>query len=99
MQLARLAFSLARANTGNRMAANIEMIAMTTKSSINVNPLFLNFVCIINHLPKICAGTSRYVIYYATSSTELNPIIQSHRQHTGHFFCFLCSPGAYPYFW
>jgi len=36
-QLARRAFSRARANTGNKIAANIEIIAMTTKSSIKVN--------------------------------------------------------------
>ena len=36
---ARRAFSRARANTGNRIAANNAMIAITTKSSIKVNPL------------------------------------------------------------
>jgi hypothetical protein len=41
MQLARRAFSLARANTGNRMAARIAIMAITTKSSINVNALRL----------------------------------------------------------
>jgi hypothetical protein len=38
-QLARRAFSRARAKTGNKMAAKMAMMAMTTKSSINVNPL------------------------------------------------------------
>src|ERR1019366_3799131 len=38
---APLACSLACANTGNRMAAKIAMIAMTTKSSIRVNAVFL----------------------------------------------------------
>jgi hypothetical protein len=37
MQLARRAFSRARANTGKRIAANIEIMAMTTNNSINVN--------------------------------------------------------------
>jgi len=37
-QLACRAFSLARANTGNRMAARIAMMAMTTSSSISVKP-------------------------------------------------------------
>lgn len=40
-QLALRAFSLARAKTGNRIAANIAILAMTTKSSINVNALDL----------------------------------------------------------
>src|SRR5690606_5678450 len=35
-QLVRRAFSLARANTGNRIEARMEIMAMTTKSSINV---------------------------------------------------------------
>ena len=37
-QLACLAFSRARAKTGNKMAARIAMIAITTSSSISVNP-------------------------------------------------------------
>ena len=36
-QLARRALSLARAKAGNKMAAKMAMMAMTTKSSINVN--------------------------------------------------------------
>jgi hypothetical protein len=36
----RLLASLAWANTGNRIAARIAMIAMTTNSSIKVNPHF-----------------------------------------------------------
>jgi hypothetical protein len=39
MQLARRAFSLALAKTGNRIAANIAIIAMTTKSSMRVKAL------------------------------------------------------------
>src|SRR5437763_513199 len=35
---AERAFSRACANTGNRMAARIAMMAITTSSSINVNP-------------------------------------------------------------
>jgi hypothetical protein len=35
-----LAFSLALTNTGKRIAARIAIIAITTNSSINVNPLF-----------------------------------------------------------
>jgi hypothetical protein len=50
MQLARRAFSLARAKTGNRMAAKIDIMAITTKSSINVNALrFMEFSC-----PALC---------------------------------------------
>src|SRR5690606_6905982 len=41
IQLARRASSLARANTGNRIAASIPMMATTTRSSIKVNPLDL----------------------------------------------------------
>jgi len=37
-QLAVLAFSRALANTGNRMAAKMAMIAITTSNSISVNP-------------------------------------------------------------
>ena len=36
-----LAASLACANTGNKIAARIAMMAITTKSSINVNAFFL----------------------------------------------------------
>jgi hypothetical protein len=48
MQLARRAFSRARANTGNKIAAKIAMIAITTKSSISVKArlfiiLYLHF--------------------------------------------------------
>jgi isopenicillin-N N-acyltransferase-like protein len=39
MQLARRAFSLARANTGNKIDASIAIIAITTKSSIRVKAL------------------------------------------------------------
>jgi hypothetical protein len=39
MQLARRAFSRALAKTGNRIAARIAIIAMTTKSSISVKAL------------------------------------------------------------
>src|SRR5689334_4870313 len=35
------AFSRAWAKTGNRIAARIAMIAITTRSSMRVNPLFL----------------------------------------------------------
>ena len=38
MQLARRALSLARAKTGKRIAAKIDIMAMTTRSSINVKP-------------------------------------------------------------
>jgi hypothetical protein len=38
-QLACRAFPLALANTGKRIAARIAMIAITTSSSISVNPL------------------------------------------------------------
>src|SRR6478672_8269684 len=37
-QLARRAFSRALANTGNRIAARMAIMAMTTKSSIRVKP-------------------------------------------------------------
>jgi hypothetical protein len=43
MQLDRLAFSLARAKTGNRIAARIAIIAITTKSSMRVKALRVNF--------------------------------------------------------
>jgi len=36
--LARRAFSRARANTGNRIAARMAMIAMTISSSMSVKP-------------------------------------------------------------
>jgi hypothetical protein len=39
MQLARLASSRARAKTGKRMEAKIDIIDTTTKSSIRVKPL------------------------------------------------------------
>jgi hypothetical protein len=39
MQLVRLAFSLATVNTGRSSAAKIAMMAMTTSSSISVNPV------------------------------------------------------------
>ena len=42
------AASLARAKTGNRIAARIAMIAMTTKSSMSVKPLF--FLQALNYL-------------------------------------------------
>ena len=35
------AFSRARAKTGNRIAARMAMIAMTTSNSISVNPRFM----------------------------------------------------------
>ena len=38
-----LAFSVALENTGNRMAAKTAMIAMTTSSSIRVNPVLRTF--------------------------------------------------------
>jgi hypothetical protein len=38
MHAAALAFSLACANTGNRIAAKIAMIAITTSNSISVKP-------------------------------------------------------------
>jgi len=38
MQLARRAFSLALAKTGNKIAARIDIIAITTSSSIKVKP-------------------------------------------------------------
>jgi len=38
MQPARRAFSRARAKTGKRIAAHIDIIAITTKSSIKVKP-------------------------------------------------------------
>jgi len=41
MQLARRAFSRARAKTGKRMAARIAIIAMTTKSSMRVNARYV----------------------------------------------------------
>jgi hypothetical protein len=47
MQLERRAFSRARAKTGNRIDAKIAIIAMTTKSSINVKPNFV-FAFFIN---------------------------------------------------
>jgi hypothetical protein len=37
-QLVCLAFSRAVANTGNKIAAKIAIIAMTTSNSISVNP-------------------------------------------------------------
>jgi hypothetical protein len=40
-QLARLAFSRALANTGNRIAARIAIMAITTKSSIRVKAVVL----------------------------------------------------------
>jgi len=51
MQLARRAFSRARAKTGNKIDDNIDIIAMTTKSSIKVNPL--NLLCWPNRSIKI----------------------------------------------
>jgi hypothetical protein len=39
MQLVRRAFSLARAKTGNRIAAKTAIIAIVTNNSINVNAL------------------------------------------------------------
>ena len=44
-QLARRAFSRARAKTGNRIAAKMAIIAITTRSSIKVNA-FLMFVAL-----------------------------------------------------
>ena len=38
MQLARLPRSLALANVGNNMEARIAMMAITTRSSMRVNP-------------------------------------------------------------
>src|SRR5579872_1392088 len=43
-QLAARAFSRAWANTGNRMAARIAIMAITTRSSISVNALFGRFI-------------------------------------------------------
>jgi hypothetical protein len=43
MQLARRAFSRARAKTGKSIDAKIEIIAMTTKSSIRVNACGVRF--------------------------------------------------------
>jgi hypothetical protein len=46
-QLVCLAYSLADAKTGKRIAERIAMIAMTTRSSISVKPLFeLFFECV-----------------------------------------------------
>jgi hypothetical protein len=39
----RRAFSRALAKTGNRMAARIAIIAMTTRSSMSVNPFLFIF--------------------------------------------------------
>ena len=45
MQVVERAFSRAWFNAGSSMAASIAMIAITTRSSINVNDFF--FICII----------------------------------------------------
>jgi hypothetical protein len=39
------AFSLAFENTGNKIAANIAIMAMTTSNSIRVKPLLVFFNC------------------------------------------------------
>src|SRR5688572_14585739 len=46
-QLERRAFSRARENTGNRMAARRAIMAITTRSSIRVNPLFEAVICLL----------------------------------------------------
>jgi hypothetical protein len=53
MQLARRALSLALAKTGNRMAARIEIIAITTNNSINVKPVLFSEVRITSPLQKL----------------------------------------------
>jgi len=45
MHVLARAFALAAMNTGNRIAANIAIMAMTTSNSISVNPL-LRFLII-----------------------------------------------------
>ena len=45
------------ANTGKRMAASIAMIAMTTRSSIRVNPLLFLFVALIILNPMLSKNT------------------------------------------
>src|SRR5690606_2278134 len=78
-----LAFSLALANTGNRIAASRLIIATTTRSSINVNPgspLFL--FCLISislkstfillffahyHVRSLCRKTPAFAVFLDTS--------------------------------
>lgn len=43
-QVVFFAASFARANTGNRIAARMAIIAMTTRSSIRVNPFVRRFM-------------------------------------------------------
>ncbi len=64
-QDAARAFSRAFAKTGNRMAARIAMIAMTTSSSIRVKPLRLigfhspcGFVPNVSRASRYCITTS-----------------------------------------
>jgi hypothetical protein len=45
-QVVALAFSLARANTGNKIAASIAIMAITTSNSIRVKPPDMDFVFI-----------------------------------------------------
>jgi hypothetical protein len=47
IQLIPVALALALANAGSNMPARIAMIAITTNSSIKVNPLFLFFILMI----------------------------------------------------
>ena len=49
-QFARLAFSLALDNAGRSIAARIAMIAITTRSSINVNARVRSPIFVAGHL-------------------------------------------------
>jgi hypothetical protein len=51
IQLAVLAFSLALANTGNRIAAKMAIMAITTSSSISVKPPLFPFIAFVSHHP------------------------------------------------
>jgi hypothetical protein len=51
-QEARRAFSRARAKTGNKIAARIAIIAMTTRSSMSVNPKLFRETVFMQKPPK-----------------------------------------------
>src|SRR5690349_6435467 len=66
------AFSRARAKTGNRIAARIAIIAMTTKSSIKVKPDFFIVLFMALLFNAKTPEENRGRCYYATARGALN---------------------------
>lgn len=72
IQEALRAFSRARAKTGNRIAAKIAMIAMTTKSSIRVKADFLDLELRVAMIAAANKNTAICIIHAEGTPQHLN---------------------------